>query len=122
MSKRRKHPDPANLTSWLGQPYLPQDPYHRLTRGILRPAPLWTMLQGRYRYGCLLWFMLTLGIARLTTVLSQTNGLTSGVLIMLAILIGLTVILGLFISRFLPKTNNPARHSHHRSHRKQKHP
>ena len=118
MSKRRKAPDPSNLMSWLGQPYIPQDPYNRLTRGILRPAPLWTMLRGRYRYGCLLWFILTLGIALLTTVLSQTNGLTSGVLITLAIVTGLAVILGLFLSRLLPKTNNPARHQKHRSHHK----
>lgn len=118
MTRRRKDPDPANLASWLGQPYIPQDPYNRLTRGILRPMPLWTMLRGRYRYGCLLWFILTLGIAVLTIVLSQTNGLTSGVLIMLAIVTGLAVILGIFISRFLPKANNPVRHQKHRSQHK----
>lgn len=118
MTRRRKRPDPANLTSWLGQPYIPQGPYRWLNGGPLRPVPLWMIVRGPYRYGCLLWLMLTLGIAVLTIVLSQTNGLTSGVLIMLAIVAGLAVILGLFISRFLPKTSNPARHQKHRSHHK----
>lgn len=54
MTRRRKDPDPANLTSWLGQPYIPQDPYNRLTRGILRPVPLWMIARGPYRYGCLM--------------------------------------------------------------------
>ncbi|HEX6776857.1 MAG TPA: hypothetical protein VF099_01580 [Ktedonobacterales bacterium] len=118
MTRRRKDPDSANLTSWLGQPYIPQDPYNRLTRGILRPSPYWFALRGRYRYGCLLWFILTAGMTVLAIVLSLADGLTSGVLITLAIVTGLTVILGLFISRFLPKTNNPARHQKHRSHHK----
>lgn len=110
MTRRRKHPDPANLTSWLGQPYIPQDPYNRLTRGPLRPVPFWLILRGRYRYGCLLWLALIGLVILFAAVLSQIGGLNTATLIAILCFAGLVLLAGIIISRYLPRPTAAERH------------
>ncbi len=70
MSKRSRHPDPADPMQWIGQPYTPHDPYYFLNPGRFR-SPLKTY----GFYGCLLLstFAIT-WIALIAVGLLQTNG------------------------------------------------
>lgn len=51
MSKYSRRPDPADQTQWIGQPYIPNDPYSYVTgQGRFRFSPL----RNPWPYGLLL--------------------------------------------------------------------
>ncbi|HEY7350488.1 MAG TPA: hypothetical protein VH599_19425 [Ktedonobacterales bacterium] len=71
MSKRSRHPDPADPTQWVGQPYTPHDPYYYLTgQGRLRSP--WKSL-GFYGGMLLVGGAITC-VALIVIGLIQTNG------------------------------------------------
>jgi hypothetical protein len=120
MTRRRKDSDPANLITWLGQPYIPQDPYNRLNNGPLRPVPFWFMLRGRYRYGCLLWLALIGLVIVFAVLLIQLRGLDTPSTITILCFAGLALLAGVIISRYLPKPGAAERHhKKHQAHRHQ---
>jgi hypothetical protein len=70
MSNHSQHPDPADPTQWIGQPYTSHDPYAFLNPGRFRWGPKVYLL-----YGCVLLGAFALTWAALIAVgLIQTNG------------------------------------------------
>ncbi len=86
MRRRRRRPDPADPTQWIGQPYTPHDPYRWLTDPGRWRAPL----KGLGVYGCTLLIVAALTVGALILVgLTQTYG--PGFWVLLA-LIGAAII------------------------------
>lgn len=110
MTRRRKRPDPDDLVSWLGQPYVPQGHYYWLSRGILRPVPLWVIVRGPYRYGCLLWLALIGMVILFAVLLIQLRGLDTPSTIAIVCFAGLALLAGSILSRYLPKPGAAGRH------------